>query len=120
MTDEITATAVTSISVSDLGSDLTTDLALFQALKPYIGHCLTMNHDINNPLAGIIGYCEFLQMEPENLSKDQIHQLEMIAKCAERIRKLVENLCEEKIALTEQIDLRPIVESYKAVAKKLD
>jgi hypothetical protein len=36
------------------------DLALFRALKPYIGHCLTLNHDLNNPLAGILGYAEFL------------------------------------------------------------
>jgi nitrogen-specific signal transduction histidine kinase len=115
-----TNTVASLTTSSDPTTDPTTDFALFQTLKPYIGHCLTMNHDINNPLAGIIGYCEFLQLESENLNKDQQHQLEMIAKCAERIRKLVENLCEEKIALTEKIDLRPIVDSYKAIAKKLD
>ena len=95
------------------------DLALFQAIKPYIGHCLTMNHDINNPLAGILGYAEFMLSEPETLNEDQQHQLKKILQCAERIKKLVENLCEEKIALAEKYDFRAITESYKKIAKEL-
>jgi nitrogen-specific signal transduction histidine kinase len=95
------------------------DLALFQVLKPYIGHCLTMNHDINNPLAGILGYAEFMLSEPETLNEDQQHQLKKILTCAERIKKLVENLCEEKISLSEKYDFRAITESYKKVAKDL-
>jgi signal transduction histidine kinase len=95
------------------------DFALFQVLKPYIGHCLTMNHDINNPLAGILGYAEFMLSEPETLNEDQQKQLKKIYQCAERIKKLVENLCEEKIALSEKYDFRAITESYKKVAKEL-
>lgn len=98
----------------------TDDLTLFQALKPYIGHCLSMNHDLNNSLAGIIGYCEFLQMEAESLNAQQKRQVEMISKCAERIRLHVQNLCDHKIALAEQIDLRPVMDAYKAIEKKLD
>ncbi len=96
------------------------DPAVFQALKPYIGHCLNMNHEINNSLAGIIGYAEFLLMDESALSEQQRRQVEMIAKCAEKIRELVQNLCEEKIALAEQIDLRSVMDAYKAVQKKLD
>ncbi len=120
MTANSTQTTMKTDASQATSADPTQDLALFQTLKPYIGHCLTLNHDINNPLAGIIGYCEFLQLEAENLNDDQKHQLDMIAKCAERIRKLVDNLCEEKIALTEKTDLRPVVDAYKAIAKKLD
>jgi nitrogen-specific signal transduction histidine kinase len=120
MNSDSQATAAQTATATDPKPDPTTDLELFQVLKPYIGHCLSMNHDINNPLAGIIGYCEFLLLEPENLTKQQIKQLEMIAKCAERIRKLVENLCEEKIALTEKINMQPVMDAYKAIAKKLD
>ncbi len=100
-------------------AEITDDLKLFQALKPYIGHCLTMNHDINNPLAGILGYAEFMLSEPETLSEDQQHQLQKILHCAERIKKLVEALCEEKIALSEQCDLRVITDAYKKVAREL-
>ncbi|MEA3297405.1 MAG: histidine kinase dimerization/phospho-acceptor domain-containing protein [candidate division Zixibacteria bacterium] len=88
------------------------DLALFRALKPYIGRCLSLNHDINNPLAGIMGYTEFLLDDEDNLTKDQIGQLKQISQCAERIQKLVEELCEEKIALDKKIDLKPVVASF--------
>jgi len=96
------------------------DLALFEALKPYIGHCLSMNHEINNSLAGIIGYSEFLLMDSSSLTPQQKRQIEMISKCAEKIRVLVQSLCDEKIALAEKIDLRPVMDAYKAIEKKLD
>jgi signal transduction histidine kinase len=106
--------------VTDPGTpELSDDLALFQVLKPYIGHCLTLNHDINNPLAGILGYAEFMLSEPETLNQDQQHQLAKILQCAERIKKLVENLCDEKIALSEKYDLRAVTDSYKKIAKEL-
>lgn len=95
------------------------DPAIYQALKPYIGHCLTMNHDINNPLAGILGYAEFMLSEPEGLSEDQRQQLGKILHCAERIKKLVEALCDEKIALSEGVDLRVVTDAYKKIAKPL-
>jgi signal transduction histidine kinase len=95
------------------------DPAVYQALKPYIGHCLTLNHDINNPLAGILGYAEFMLSEPESLTEDQRQQLGKILHCAERIKKLVEALCDEKVALSEGIDLRVVTDAYKAIAKPL-
>lgn len=100
--------------------NITDDLELFEALKPYIGHCLRMNHELNNSLAGIIGYCEFLLMDTANLSAQQKRKVETIATCADRIQKLVQNLCEEKIALVERIDLRSVVEAYTAIEKKLN
>lgn len=100
--------------------NITDNLELFEALKPYIGHCLRMNHDLNNSLAGIIGYCEFLLMESAALPPNQKRQVETIAKCAAKIQQLVQNLCEEKIALVEKIDLRPVVDAYTAIEKKLD
>ncbi|MFQ5453736.1 MAG: histidine kinase dimerization/phospho-acceptor domain-containing protein, partial [Candidatus Zixiibacteriota bacterium] len=47
-------------------NDIANELEVYQAIKPYIAHCLTMNHEINNPLAGIIGYSEFLLEESES------------------------------------------------------
>jgi len=105
---------------ANINDDLKEELALFRVLKPYIGHCLTLNHDINNPLAGIIGYSEFLLEEVEGLNETQKGYLSQILECAERIKKLVENLCVEKIALVEKIDLKPVTEAYKRVAKPLD
>jgi signal transduction histidine kinase len=84
-----------------------------------IGHCLTLNHDINNPLAGILGYGEFMLSEPESLTEEQRQQLGKILHCAERIRKLVEALCDDKIALSEKVDLRVITDAYKKIARPL-
>ncbi len=96
------------------------ELQLWRALRPYIGHCLALNHDINNPLAGILGYGEFLLSDPQHMDEDQIHQLRQIMKCAERIKKLADSLCEEKIALAEKIDLRSVSEAYKKTALPSD
>jgi signal transduction histidine kinase len=95
------------------------DAAVWEALKPYIGHCLTLNHDINNPLAGILGYAEFMLAEADSLNEDQRQQLGKILHCAERIRKLVEALCDDKIALSEKVDLRVITDAYKKIARPL-
>jgi len=95
------------------------DLALFRALKPYIGHCLTLNHDLNNPLAGIMGYAEFLQND-KNLTEDQKHSLSQITACAERMKNLIENLCTHKMELAEKMDLSVVTAAFSQVAKKLD
>jgi len=105
---------------ADISDELNEELAVFRALKPYIGHCLTLNHDINNPLAGIIGYGEFLLEEADEIKDEQKGYLKQILQCAERIKQLVENLCEEKIALTEKIDLKSVTEAYQKTAKPLD
>jgi signal transduction histidine kinase len=108
-----------SSGIVDQGNNLTEDYAVWQALKPYIGHCLSMNHDINNPLAGVLGYCEFMLLE-DDLSPTQRKHLEQISECAERIKKLVETLCDDKIALVEKIDLRNVSEAYQKIAKQLE
>lgn len=111
---------MTTTAKTDNKKEIENELKIYQIIKPYIGHCLTLNHDINNPLAGVIGYSEFLLSEEDSLSKEQKGYLNHILTCAERIKSLVDNLCEEKIALEEKVDLRSITDSYKKVAKKLD
>lgn len=104
---------------TDISQSLREEIALFRVLKPYLGHCLTMNHDLNNPLSGVLGYAEYILMDDDKLTEDQKANLQQIVKCAERMRELINHLCEEKIALTENIDLSKVTEAYKAVAKPL-
>jgi len=94
------------------------DYALFLALRKYIARCLTLNHDLNNPLAGILGYAEFLLMDGDNLTQDQKVQIDQILKCAERIKKQVDTLCAEKIALAEEIDLEAALKRFLAEPEK--
>lgn len=110
--------ATEQTTISDPGQ--AEELALFRALKPLIGRCLALNHDINNPLTGIIGYCEFLQLESDGFSQEQVGFLKQIQTCAERIQKLVEELCQEKIELSEKVDLKSITERFEKKADKSD
>lgn len=89
------------------------DLDLFEALKPYLGQCLSLNHDLNNPLAGIMGYLEFLQEESDQLSEEHREFVDQINRCAERMRQVLNSLCEEKISLSRKVDIRSVIEAYQ-------
>jgi signal transduction histidine kinase len=90
---------------------LSEELQLFLKIRPYILKCLALNHDVNNPLAGIIGYGELL-MYDKSLTAEQKAHIEQIMLCAERIRTEVNELCEAKIALQGKVDLRHVVELF--------
>ena len=96
------------------------DIQIFQALKPYIGHCLTINHELNNLLSGVIGYTEFLLEEAEELTDEHRKFIEQILTCANRISDLVGKLSDEKIELAEHIDLKSVIDAYKKTAKPLN
>ncbi len=104
----------------DISDELKQEIKLCRALRPYIGHCLSMNHDINNPLAGIIGFSEYLLMDEDTLTEEQAANIKQIMTCAERIRKLMERLCDHKMSLAEDIDLESITARYKKVQRPLD
>jgi signal transduction histidine kinase len=77
-------------------------------LKPFIIRCLRLNHDLNNPLTGIIGYTEFLLDEEEPLSENQREYIEQIKTCSERIENEITELCNEKIVLSQKINLQQL------------
>lgn len=95
------------------------EFEIYQVIKPYIGHCLILNHELNNPLTGIIGYSEFL-IEDETIPANLNSSLKQILKSAERMKKLIESLCIEKIELEEKISLSSVIDSYQKIAKELD
>ena len=121
--DGITVNRVTvmeeDLIKSDLSDDLKQDIAAFRALKPYLGHCLSLNHDLNNPLAGILGYAEFILTDNPNLDEELRNNIEQIVTCAERIRERIDKLCAHKIGLVEEVDIEHVVDAYKAYAKQL-
>ncbi len=108
----------TKESKQDLASN--EELQIYQKLKPYIAHCLSMNHELNNPLAVIMGYAEVLHEECKDLSDNQKQYLSNIIKGAEKIQKCITDLSEEKIALSEKIDLKNVVELYNKDNQKSD
>ncbi len=96
-----------------LSKDLQDEFALFEALKPYIGRCLSLNHELNNVLAGILGYTDFLLEESDSLSEDQQHYVQQISKCADRIQKTLMSLSDQKIELGQNLDMRKVAEHFQ-------
>ncbi len=102
-----------------LPESLRRELEIYIALKPYLAHCLGMNHDLNNPLAGIIGYSE-LMIEDSDTPPEIRRQLEQILKCALRISYFVDCLCLEKIELSEKVDLKSLEKHFRPLAISLE
>lgn len=89
-------------------------LALYLELEPLIFQCLSLNHDINNPLTGILGYGEILLLDADKLPAETADQLKTIMDCAERIKTIVEELSEVKSAVSEQLNMQALIEQYKS------
>lgn len=99
--------------VDSLAEQERKELELFGALKPYLGQCLSLNHDLNNPLAGIVGFLEFLMEESDQLSDEHREFVEQINLCSERMCQVLERLSDQKIALSAKVDLRSVIEAYQ-------
>ncbi len=110
------------VTVGNINNQTVTaeEMALYRQLKPFIARCLNLNHDLNNPLAGIIGYAEFLQEDALGLNDEQKGYLKQVLVAAERIRAIIDDLSEMKLALGEQIDLKEITRAYQNLADESD
>lgn len=105
---------ITPSSVSD------EEIAVYRALKPYLARCLRLNHDVNNALAAVIGYADFLLEEGKDLSDTHRRFLQQIMQAAEKIQQLVEDLCDEKIAAAQSIDLNALTTVFENLEKESD
>ena len=79
-------------------------LAIYLEIEPLLARCLNLNHDINNPLTGIIGYGEFVLESAESLPNETRDHIGKIMECAERVKKLVDDLGDVKQELAERVD----------------
>lgn len=85
----------------------------FQALRPYLAKCLRLNHELNNPLAGILGYTELLLMEKDTLSEDQLDNLMRIVECTKIMQSRLMDIANDKEALATQIDFEDLYENLE-------
>ena len=106
---------MTRIALQNINPDTISEseLALYRLLRPYIGRCLGLNHEVNNALAGIIGYAEFLSDGVGELTEEQQNCVSQILKSAERIEEIIEDLCRLKIKLSEEIDMQSVTEAFR-------
>ena len=54
----------------------------------------TLQHEINNPLGGVLGATYLIKVGGSTLSEDQIEALKLIEQSGARIRHVLEQLCE--------------------------
>ena len=95
-------------------------LAIYMEIEPIIVRCLNLNHDINSPLTGIIGYGEFVLESAANLPDDTQSHVEKIMECAERVKKLVDELGDVKQELAERVDIKRLVEKFESDSPESD
>jgi len=84
----------------------------WQILRPFVAQCLTLNHELAGPLAGILGYAEFLSDEGNNLTEDQTRYLVNILRCTESMCEKLEALGNHKSDLSEALDIPGLIEAY--------
>ena len=73
------------------------------ALRSFVRSCVNIHHDLNNPLAGVLGYAEFLLSEPESLTDTARKDLKQISECAERMRSIINEVATAKCELIEKV-----------------
>ncbi len=76
-----------------------------EELQAFVGRLMTLNHDINNCLAGIIGYLELAMMDADSLPPKTVELLESVQKSAGMLESLVVGFSESKRNLQSKVDL---------------
>lgn len=107
-------------ATSNLTDEQRRDLELLRQVRPYLRKCLDLNHDIGNPLAGILGYSELLLAQADQLPAEARRSLEVIHHCTQRINRALEILGEEKVILASKVDLKHVCRKANDVPERLD
>lgn len=94
---------------ADISEELKQEFALFRELKPLVARSLTINHELSNPLAGLLGYLELIQADTHNFSDDQKECLNEITYCANRLEECIKRLSDIKAKISEKIDLDAVI-----------
>ncbi len=105
----VTAPDLAEANISD---ELKQEFTLYRQLKPLVARSLTINHELNNPLAGLLGYLELIQADTTNFTKDQKECLDQIVYCAERLESCVRKLSDIKGQISQEVDLDIVMKDF--------
>jgi len=86
------AFARASLWEGKIGGEIREDLIKSERLKAIIQTAVTINHEVNNPLAAVLGYVQLILSQPENLDQDTIDKLKKIETGALRIKEVTSRL----------------------------
>jgi K+-sensing histidine kinase KdpD len=94
-----------------IGGEIQEDMIKSERLKAIVETAVTINHEVNNPLAAVLGYVQLLLHKPEELNPDAIEKLKKIETGALRIKEVTNRLL--KI-------VEPVVVKYAGDIKMVD
>jgi K+-sensing histidine kinase KdpD len=86
------ALAKASLWEGKIGGEVQEDMIKSERLKAIIETAVTINHEVNNPLAAVLGYVQLILSRPENLDSDTIDKLKKIETGALRIKEVTNRL----------------------------
>lgn len=94
-----------------IGGEIQEDLVKSERLNAIVETAVTINHEINNPLAAVLGYAQLLLSRPENLDQDTVDKVKKIETGALRIKEVTNRLL--KI-------VEPVVVKYAGEIRMVD
>lgn len=99
--------------VTESDQAVNSQMEFLHQVKPFLRHCISIHHDLNNPLAGILGYTEFLLTEPDKLAPTLKKDLEQINKCAIKMRDIIAQVADAKAELVDKVGPEVITQFLK-------
>jgi K+-sensing histidine kinase KdpD len=100
-----------SLWEGQMSGEIQDDLIKSERLKAIVETAVTINHEVNNPLAAVLGYVQLLLHKPEELNPQTVDKLKKIETGALRIRDVTSRLL--KI-------VEPVVVKYAGEIKMVD
>ncbi len=80
-----------------------------ECLKEFFSAQFELNHDLNNPLAGVVGYLELALTGKESIPERPKELLLNVQKCANRMDELIQEFVKSKRRLQEAVDLSDVI-----------
>jgi len=78
-------------------------------LKEFLGAQFELNHDLNNPLAGVVGYLELAMTGKDDIPERPLELLQNVQKCANRMDELIQEFVKSKRRLQNTVDLSDVL-----------
>ncbi len=105
------AFAKSSLWEGKIEGEIQENLIKSERLKAIIETAVTINHEVNNPLAAVLGYVQLILSKSENLDSDTIQKLKKIETGALRIKEVTNRLL--KI-------VEPVIVKYAGEVRMVD
>lgn len=80
-------------------------------LKNYVAATLNLNHDLNNPLAGIMGFLELALGRADKMEPKVLELLKLVEKSAAKLNERLLEFTNEKRKMQDNVDISELEQS---------